>query len=1187
LIEFLSDETPKYFANQKRVVENSVNLAKKIELCEKCNTPKQGVCACNGRQDKPILGDDPDTQKWCHRVAKQVQQKKEAFDFSQGQLYLEDNDGRLHVRKFIHYNPDGTPYFTTKSKSCEVTMPFSRAHKFHQPPNAQKIPTEHAITGEDMIPEIGQVFAWAMYPFYAKYTTLALKCWSKFWVGAEAYTTQWCLDQLEWLETSPFAVWTNWLPKAWIEHPYFRDFIFWSNQKEINRRVRQSVICHVTSATLCLCTALYSWHARTCTGPSIWIVPQDFTCYSMFFLANPWNLSIVWFPLPTLLVCFVCVTIATINLLSVAVLAQFHKRRLYDALHREHSRMPDFFKYYRDHHAKWLINTSALILAVYGLVQVWKASKIIIKAMDKEPEGNLAPTTDGDIEKRDTEVNPWASVRISAMPCSDKSKTITPDQLEERAFANLCYMEIENLKTGKKHHCDAFFPRSNIAIIPQHSWVHTDLKATFTRHNPQFIGGNFECYLYQKHSVHIPGTDLSLVWIPNGGDWKDLTDYLPLAAYGQVPARLVYKDSEGGKRVSRFATRVLMTGHRDAQFLGCEYDLEWDHFNGLCMSPIITETKGPTIGAFHLGGSASNGRRGCAGLLTRKQFDQAYDELRLLPGLIVSKSSGTLPTEMYDVQFYQGDTVHPKSPVNYLPLGSNCKFYGQVTGRATYHSTVRTTIISDHVKDVCGIPQQWAGPKFRKGWPWQASLQYSTRPSCGVEGSLLVLAVNDYRDHMIEQLDRFPSLRRKVTPLSEMDTVCGQDGVRFIDKMPAGTSVGFPLSGPKKNFLEELDPQEHTSHQFPCRLDERFWTHAKELEELYLQGERAYPIFKACMKDEPTKITKDKVRIFQGAPLVLQLLVRRYYLPIVRVLSMLPLESECAVGVNAQGPEWDQLARFITKYGEDRILAGDYGKYDLRMPAQVMFAAFRILIDLGKHCGYSERDVAIMEGIATDICYPLMAYNGDLIQHFGSNPSGQNLTVYINSIVNSLLFRCAYFKIYEGRRVPKFRDVCALMTYGDDAKSSVKAGYSEFNHIAVAKFLSDRDMVFTMPDKTSTPTPYMSDADADFLKRKNVFSPDTNMIMGALDEGSIFKSLHATMESSAITKQQAAAFNIDGGLREWFNHGRSVYELRREQMQEVAKRADIAHICTLLDRSYDEALSVWKDTYLSKEQEAS
>jgi hypothetical protein len=605
------------------------------------------------------------------------------------------------------------------------------------------------------------------------------------------------------------------------------------------------------------------------------------------------------------------------------------------------------------------------------------------------------------------------------------------------------------------------------------------------------------------------------------------------------------------------------------------------------MSPLITETKGPTIGGFHLGGSASNSRRGCAGLLTRKQFDKAFAELQQLPGLLTSKSSGTIPTEQYEVQYYQGDTVHPKSPVNYLPPGSNCKYYGQVIGRATYHSTVQPTIISDHVRDVCGVPQQWAGPKFRKGWPWQASLQYSTRPSCGVEGSLLIKAIDDYRDHMIVMIDRFPSIKKHVSPLSEMDTVCGIDGLRFIDKMPAGTSVGFPLTGPKKNFLEELDPEEHKSHQFPCRLDERFWNHAKELEELYLAGERGYPIFKACMKDEPTRITKDKVRIFQGAPLVLQLLVRKYYLPIVRTLSMLPLESECAVGVNAQGPEWDQLAKFITKYGKDRILAGDYSKYDLRMPAQVMFGAFRILIDIGKHCGYTERDVTIMEGIATDICYPLMAYNGDLIQHFGSNPSGQNLTVYINSIVNSLLFRCAYFKIYEDRKVPPFREVCALMTYGDDAKSSVKKEYPEFNHISVAKFLEDRDMVFTMPDKTSTPTPYMKDEEADFLKRKNVFCPDTGMIMGALDENSIFKSLHATLESSAITKQQAAAFNIDGGLREWFNHGRDIYEKRREQMKEVAQRADIAHICTMLDRSYDESLEVWKDTYMPKEQETS
>jgi hypothetical protein len=319
--------------------------------------------------------------------------------------------------------------------------------------------------------------------------------------------------------------------------------------------------------------------------------------------------------------------------------------------------------------------------------------------------------------------------------------------------------------------------------------------------------------------------------------------------------------------------------------------------------------------------------------------------------------------------------------------------------------------------------------------------------------------------------------------------------------------------------------------------------------------------------------------VFQGAPVALQLLIRKYYLPVARALSALPLLSECAVGINSQGPEWDQLANHVKQYGEERILAGDYSKYDLRMPAQVMFAAFRVMIDIAKSQGYSENDIKIMEGIATDVCYPLMAYNGDLIQHIGSNPSGQNLTVYINSIVNSLLFRCAFFHIVKKDGL-SFREAVALITYGDDAKSSVSEDFPEFNHIALARFLADHDMVFTMPDKESTPTPYMSDADADLLKRKNVWNPDVQMIFGALDEKSIFKSLHAHMKTTALTPEQHSMGNIDGALREWFFHGKDLYEKRRAEMQEIATRADIAHGCSMLSVDYETQLERWKEKYL-------
>jgi hypothetical protein len=55
--------------------------------------------------------------------------------------------------------------------------------------------------------------------------------------------------------------------------------------------------------------------------------------------------------------------------------------------------------------------------------------------------------------------------------------------------------------------------------------------------------------------------------------------------------------------------------------------------------------------------------------------------------------------------------------------------------------------------------------------------------------------------------------------------------------------------------------------------------------------------------------------------------------------------------------------------------------------------------------------------------------------------------------------------------------------------------------------------------------------------------------------------------------------NIDGALREWFPYGRDHYEYRREQMKEVANRADISHGCTVLHEAYDQQLQKWKQKY--------
>lgn len=980
--------------------------------------------------------------------------------------------------------------------------------------------------------QIGERIVAAMLPRVRK--------WDRWWRPRIAYWTdeienksvEMLLQRLDWLENSRWVCWTNWIPKEWIEKNWMKNVVWFTRETELRERIRRSYFNHLLGIGVC-----------------IFLIVFIHSCF-----------------IPTL----------AFPLMGISGVVEFEKKKMYEEVAADNEAMPKVFKMYRDRHIKWITGACVVVASLYAIAQIYKVFKVT-----PVPQGNLAPKSTADIVERDSEVNPWAGVKVSEMPCTEKSKTTTPDRLEKMVQNNLCHMAITLMDNGRVRNfeCDAFFPKSNVAVVPRHMWKADDIKAKFTRHDPSLIGGNFECFLYRKFSIDIPNTDLSVVWVPNGGDWKDLTDYFPLQRFASVPARLTYKKQDGTCVGSKLMMDVGEVVTFAAEFFGAKYNLKFETFEGLCIAPLITETRGPLIGGFHLGGK--NGEtRGCSGLLLKSEFDSAFEMLRQVPGVVLSKSSGTVPKELYDVQFFENADVHPKSPINFLPEGTNCKYYGQVKGRASYYSDVETTVISEHVEDVCGVPQKWGGPKFRKGWPWQASLQYSTKPSCGIEGSLLELAADDYVKGLLRALDDIPSLKLGVKPLTEMETVCGIDGLRFIDKMPPTTSIGYPLSGPKSNFITLLDPTDHPTHQCPAVLDQRFWDHAYEMEELYLKGERAYPIFKACLKDEPTKLTKDKVRVFQGAPVALQLLVRKYYLPIARVLSMLPFSSECAVGVNAQGPEWDQLAKHVMRFGKDRILAGDYSKYDLRMPAQVMFVAFRIMMDIAKECGYSDRDLIVMEGIATDICYPLMAYNGDLIQHYGSNPSGQNLTVYINSIVNALLFRCAYYHITKDREnVPEFREVCSLITYGDDAKSSVHEDFPEFNHIAVAKFLEERDMKFTMPDKESEPTPYMTDEEADLLKRANVYSEDTGMIMGALDEDSIFKSLHAVLKSKAITREQQAMQNIDGALREWFSHGRDVYEERREQMKEVAKRAGVTHGCTVIHESYDDRLQNWRERY--------
>jgi len=268
----------------------------------------------------------------------------------------------------------------------------------------------------------------------------------------------------------------------------------------------------------------------------------------------------------------------------------------------------------------------------------------------------------------------------------------------------------------------------------------------------------------------------------------------------------------------------------------------------------------------------------------------------------------------------------------------------------------------------------------------------------------------------------------------------------------------------------------------------------------------------------------------------------------------------------------------MLKFGSDRVFAGDYSKYDQRLPAQVIAASLRIYIDIARECNYSEEDLRVMEAMTGDLVYALIAFNGDLIATTeGMHISGNSLTVVVNGTAGSLNLRTFFYSQYP--ETMKFRDYVALGVYGDDNKGSVHPDASKFNIKDCSEFLGKFGQLYTMPDKESELVPYMKDEDAEFLKRTSVYHPKLGVHVGALLDESCFKMLHRTLKSKVLSEEQASAENIDSALREWFNHGPEVYAMRQEQMREVSRRADITHMCRLLDTTYDELAQEWHEKY--------
>jgi hypothetical protein len=847
------------------------------------------------------------------------------------------------------------------------------------------------------------------------------------------------------------------------------------------------------------------------------------------------------------------------------------KRQYISELGEANSIAP-MFKEMRDKHVESICKAGTVVAAVYALSRVYRAWR------EFNPQGSLEPKTQEEIDKRDAEENEYCEVNIKPLQVQPEAANTSSAQLRGMIQKNLVYGSMDINK--ERWAVNGLFLRTGVIVIPTHYFTIPNIRVDFYKYDPNQSGAWFECWLSKDTSVRVPGTDLSLCFVTSGGDYADLSKFLPKSDFDFAEFFMYYRRKDGIVEESNGYGKATMTGHRYKSFYGINYDyLSINTRKGLCGATLISKVK-PIILGFHLAGTEGT-PNGCSGILKIDQYKDALNELLKIEGVVLLAAGTTFMPQSYGVSFMKDEPVHKKSPLNWMPPKSQVRPIGSCIGRSTFKSDAKPTLMTEHVLDVFGFPNIFMPPKEKPPWfGWQQCLSNLARPASEFRPDILQWAIRDYKSDLIPIFTS--NLWRDTRPLTELENWNGVPGKRFLDRIKTNTACGFPLVGKKEKLIYEAPP--FAAYSKVVLPNGELKNEINRLESCYRNGVRAYPIAKACKKDEIH--SKEKCRIFYSNPVAFTFLIRKYFLPLLRVLQFNPKVSECAVGVNSHGPEWDQLHDHIFTFGENRLIGGDYGKYDQKLPSQLLISAMRILIDLAELCDYSEEDILIMHAMVADLVYAVVAFNGDMIMlTSGTHISGNSLTVILNGISGSLNLRCYYREQQLLKNAPEkpFRFNVKLITYGDDNIGSVHPECDYFTIKGASAFLGEHGQVYTMPDKESELKDFLPSSEFEFLKRKSVYHPDMHCRVGALSETSIFKMLHYYLRSkqSPITDEMACAQNIDTANREWFNHGRVVYENRRKQLREVAAKTGVEHLCQSLNLDYDDRINEWLKKYHS------
>jgi hypothetical protein len=785
-----------------------------------------------------------------------------------------------------------------------------------------------------------------------------------------------------------------------------------------------------------------------------------------------------------------------------------------------------------------------LLAAITVLTSGTIVYKMLSYAFSTTTQGSISEETGTKPKAMDEEKeNVWYknSFELSTFEVSKQilsSKSLTRDQFINIINRNCIYIEVV-LDNGTKSVGRMLCLKgqkylTNNHIIPL--IVKTRTLRIVQHATASGVNMNMNIIISESQIVRDVDNDICIVTIPNLPPKKDITPYLTDDNLDiKTNGFYLSRNNDGSLKINNL-TCIKPNGWSTVPtqgFTGSIWSASASErtVNGDCGTLMVGETvRGFVILGIHVIISPLTRCIGAIKLNNKIIENLLVEDIYTMQASAPTLSSETAQRNVVD--------LHPKSTFRYIPEGS-AAVYGSFSGfRPSHKSNVDVSPLV-HYLSPHGYKIKYGAPVM-SGWkPWNIAANDMVKPVVNIDFDILKQCEDSFFEDIISKVKNLDQLH----VYDNFTAINGAAGVSYVDKLNRNTSAGNPWKKGKKHFLIPIPPQHDL--QDPVDVTQEIKDNIDRIISTYHSRQRVMPNFCAHLKDEAVsfkKIAAGKTRVFTGAPMDWTIVVRKYLLSTIRLMQTNREIFESAPGIIAQSKEWHDLYEYVTTHGKDRIIAGDYKAFDKTMASNFILSAFNIIKRMCIESGnFSPNDLSVIDGIAQDVAFPLVDYNGDLVEFFGSNPSGHPLTVTINGLVNALYMRYVYYQLNPKHEVKSFKGNVSLMTYGDDNIMSVSESIDWYTHTTVSKAFAEMGITYTMADKEAESVPFVNISQASFLKRSWVYDDDVKFHLAPLEHDSIEKMLMVWVKSKSVSQEEQTISVVTTALREYFFYGKAVY----------------------------------------------